>query len=551
MAIARVANPSTWRTQASDASVRGDRKALRELANSPAVKRLPTSSLLLIASALTSTGMGDRAVDLLRKVQRERPGDFWTNLELGLLLCEQQQPRHDQAIHYFAIAVALRPASPGARLNFGSALYEKGQLEEAIAEFREAIRLKKDLPLAHNNLGLSLKAKGLLDDAIEAYHKAIDLDPKCAPAHVNLGNALREKGRLDDAIAEYREAIRIKPDSAEAHYNLGCALSDTGSVDERIAEYRKAIRIKHDYAEAHYNLANALSAEGDIDGAMAEYREAILLNKHLSKPRNNLGNILRKRGDLNGAIAEFRQAINLKNDNPEAHFSLAQALRDQGRFAESLEAVKRGHELRSRYPRWLYPSAQYLHDCEYLLELDRKLPAFLSGELEPANLAERICLAQLCHLPCKKLYATAARLYAEAFAANPPPADQPVVQRYNAAGAAALASCGQGKDADQTDDKERVRLRRQALEWLRADLAAWRQLLEKEPDKARPVVRRQMRHWQQDKDFAGVRGPEALAKLPEGERQDWQKLWEEVEALAKRAAPPKRELVPPPEVSDE
>jgi len=79
--------------------------------------------------------------------------------------------------------------------------------------------------------------------------------------------------------------------------------------------------------------------------------------------------------------------------------------------------------------------------------------------------------------------------------------------------------CGQGKDADQTDVKEPVSLRRQVLEWLRADLNAWRQLLEKEPDKARPMVRQQMQHWQQAKDFAGVRGPEALAKLPIGERQ--------------------------------
>jgi hypothetical protein len=36
--------------------------------------------------------------------------------------------------------------------------------------------------------------------------------------------------------------------------------------------------------------------------------------------------------------------------------------------------------------------------------------------------------------------------------------------------------------------------------------------------------------------LAGVRGPEALARLPEAERPEWQKLWEEVAALQKRAA---------------
>ncbi len=49
-----------------------------------------------------------------------------------------------------------------------------------------------------------------------------------------------------------------------------------------------------------------------------------------------------------------------------------------------------------------------------------------------------------------------------------------------------------------------------------------------------------MQHWRQDTDFAEVRGPEALAKLPEAERQDWQKLWADVEALRTEAAgPPK------------
>src|SRR4029077_15617790 len=107
--------------------------------------------------------------------------------------------------------------------------------------------------------------------------------------------------------------------------------------------------------------------------------------------------------------------------------------------------------------------------------------------------------------------------------------------RYNAACAAALAGCGQGKDADQSDAKERVRLRRQALDWLRADLVAWGRLQEKEPDKNAPVLTKTMQHWQQDSDFAGVRGPEALAKLPEAERLEWQKLWADVEETMKKA----------------
>jgi hypothetical protein len=50
------------------------------------------------------------------------------------------------------------------------------------------------------------------------------------------------------------------------------------------------------------------------------------------------------------------------------------------------------------------------------------------------------------------------------------------------------------------------------------------------------VIGQRMQHWLQDTDFNGVRGAEALGRLPEAERGDWQKLWDEVEALRQRAA---------------
>src|SRR5262249_46687104 len=93
--------------------------------------------------------------------------------------------------------------------------------------------------------------------------------------------------------------------------------------------------------------------------------------------------------------------------------------------------------------------------------------------------------------------------------------------------------------------KGSARLRQLALGWLRADLEAWGRLLEKAPDKARTAagVAGVLRQWQEDGDLAGVRGAEAIGKLPEAERQPGQKLWADVaDALARmqrQAAPPK------------
>ena len=108
--------------------------------------------------------------------------------------------------------------------------------------------------------------------------------------------------------------------------------------------------------------------------------------------------------------------------------------------------------------------------------------------------------------------------------------------RYDAACAAVLAGCGRGSGIAELSDAERARLRRQALDWLRADLTAWGRLLEKTPAQVRPLARQRMQHWQGDPDFHGVRGEE-LAKLPEAERRTWQQLWKDVEQMLKRVKP--------------
>ena len=49
------------------------------------------------------------------------------------------------------------------------------------------------------------------------------------------------------------------------------------------------------------------------------------------------------------------------------------------------------------------------------------------------------------------------------------------------------------------------------------------------------VLHQTLQHWQKDTDLAGVRDAQALAQLPEAERQEWQALWSDVTTLRKRA----------------
>ena len=124
--------------------------------------------------------------------------------------------------------------------------------------------------------------------------------------------------------------------------------------------------------------------------------------------------------------------------------------------------------------------------------------------------------------------------YARAFELNPELADDPnTFIRYNAARAAAQAGCGQGKSSADLDDAQRVRLRGQALEWLRADLTACSKLLESSPPETRQTIVQTLSHWQKDTGLAGLRDGGA-GQAPPKEQKAFTELWADVAACSSR-----------------
>jgi Flp pilus assembly protein TadD len=409
-------------------------------------------------------------------------------------------------------------------------LADHGRPAEAEVEYRALLQRNPEYYPARANLGRHLAQRGELREAEDQLRAAIHTKPDEASLHSNLGHILNEQKRWKEAERELRKAIQLKSDDGEAHNKLGYALAAQGRRPEALKEYRQAIRLRPKDPLPHCNLGDTLRELGKFSEAEKELRKTLQLKPDLADAHYNLGLVYQEQNRLSAAESEYREVIKLNPADPEGRCNLGLVLQNQGRFAEALEHLRLGHKLGSKRPGWPYPSAQWVQNCERLVELNDKLPEILSGQRKPANIAERVTLASVCQL--KKRYGAAARFYDEAFAEKPQLADDlSTGHRYDAACAAAQAGCGQGEDGKQTDVTERARLRKQALDWLRADLAAWNRVLTKNPDKAGPTVARKMTDWLNDPDFARVRGPEVLAKLPEGERADWQKLWVDVEEM--------------------
>jgi serine/threonine protein kinase/Flp pilus assembly protein TadD len=293
-----------------------------------------------------------------------------------------------------------------------------------------------------------------------------------------------------------RRTQRAYPADLWVNHDLAREVEDNGQPAEAIRYYTAALALRPDNAGIYVNRGRALAFAGELDAAIADLSQACALAPSYAVAHVNLGIALKRKGRLEEAIAYDRKAIALDPELAIAHTNLGNALADKGEVDEAIMCYRKAIQLQ--------PKIHQTH-----MNLGNAL--LHKGKADEAIAA----------------YREGIRLQT----------DPSVGYRYYAACAAVLAGCGMGKDADKYGDKERASLRRQALEWLRAELDAWDGLLNKEPDKFRPIVAKQMRDWLADADLAGVRGPEALVKLPEAERPAWQQLWSRVTDTLARVQP--------------
>jgi hypothetical protein len=162
--------------------------------------------------------------------------------------------------------------------------------------------------------------------------------------------------------------------------------------------------------------------------------------------------------------------------------------------------------------------------------LEAKLPALLEGKVQPKDNAERLEYAIMCQM--KKYHHAAARLFAEAFAADSKITEQAGFL-YDSAVSPVLAAAGRGEDGSLLDERERARLRKQAFEWLRADLELYAKKMESSKAEDRAEVQAALRPWQEEADLATIRDPAALELLSAEEKDAFGRMWADVADLVR------------------
>jgi len=219
-----------------------------------------------------------------------------------------------------------------------------------------------------------------------------------------------------------------------------------------------------------------------------------------------LGLVLCRAGDPDAGIPALREAIRLDPRMVEAHRTLARTLQEQGRFLEGLESARLAHALLSEMGALPADRQRELEVYERNAALEERLPRIVKGEDAPRDASERLDVANLCLK--QGLLDDAVGLFERTLADS-----QAWIDRYNGACVAAFAA---GKGGERS-----ARYRSLALGWLRSALSA----LEASGD---PGTAQKLRKWRSDSYLVSVR--DGLGSLPGAEREEWTKLWADVDA---------------------
>jgi serine/threonine-protein kinase len=579
LSVARSADrdpdPTGWRARARDPDVRTNPAAFAELINTAPVADQSVPLLLALAKHLNYDS--PERIPFLTRIQQAHPGDFWANLRLGEVL--DQRGRKAEAIRYFQAAVAIRPQIAPGYEKLGMALSMAGRPEEAVEQLRRAVYIDPTYALSHHFLAGALSRLGRRDEAIEQLRVAIGFNPNVASLHGVLGHFLENTGRYAEALPHYRQAAALAPKDTHGQNRLRAILVRLGRGDEARAAWQRSLETDpsgHDtwcgYAEfclflgredEYRRALQALLAKfgATTDPSVAEraarasllrpatgdeLRQAVALAERAAavEPSKYPGGyplFLFARG-----LAEYRQGrldraiASMPGEaapalGPAPRLVLAMALHRSGRVAEARRTLAaavlaydwRANQVTDPYV-WMYHVLR--REAEGLILPD--LPALLDGAYRPRDNDERLALLGVCQFEGR--WSTAARLYAEAFEAEPKLAEGRYAQdHYEAARLAALAGSGRGEDETAAGDPERARWRRQARDWLRADLASMKKLLDGNAPGSRQNLQSTLERWAADPDLAGLRDPAGLERLTPAERQECRDLWRDHDALLK------------------
>jgi serine/threonine protein kinase/Flp pilus assembly protein TadD len=301
LALARSADPDPWRNQLREALAGNDHKALRVMAESADVTQLAPETLALLGHILARpiAHNGKRVFlpafprvptiwrpddevlsDFLRRAQRQYPGDLWINSTLAGY-CLHTLAHYDEAVRYYAAALALRPDSPYLTQGLGLALVRAGGHQQGVAELSRAIQLKPDFLEALLNRGEAYMNLGQADRGLADFSMVIGLGCNWRYAWAQRGWAYTVLRQWDKAIGDLSKAIEMDPRYSwvQRSYRARCYVA-LGQLEKATLDvtFRRAPDVVPPHDDYWLQLACLRLLQGDVPSYRQLCQELVTRN---------------------------------------------------------------------------------------------------------------------------------------------------------------------------------------------------------------------------------------------------------------------------------
>ncbi|MFH1995537.1 MAG: tetratricopeptide repeat protein [Candidatus Omnitrophota bacterium] len=337
--------------------------------------------LLLSAASWGRCAIWKNTKTLFTDVIKKHPEFPLSYKKLGVYY--KNAGRHDLAMSYYKMALAIHPAFGSVKLRYAEAYLEKmnpawgaiyensegpgrddmnmmiamlerlgkekgsyGDIDYAITLFREIMKYLPDRAETYNDIGFMYFKKGDLALAERYFTRALDIDSGSEKAQTNIGFIEAEKVRLAQRQEEWPEP-RSTDETAEAIFlnsiAIECAIA--GDFDSAEVLFTEAVRLDPGYAETYNNFGFFWFQKGERTQAEEYFRKALEIDPNHERARSNLDFItnpmMREKersdkaaslirqgvaqgssGNLDGAIDAFLEALAIDPDNAETYNNL-------------------------------------------------------------------------------------------------------------------------------------------------------------------------------------------------------------------------------------
>ena len=215
----------------------------------------------------TSLNRPDDAVDFVRKMNREFPGD-------AQVLYQTIHVYSDLSLKASEELLQKAPGSYQVRLLNAESLEMQNKWEEAAAEYRKVLAEHPYEPGIHFRLGrliISAPKNATTDqDAQREFEAELKIDPSNAGAEIVLGKLYFQPDTLEKAIAHFSRAVAIDANFLDACLELGQALIQAGKVAEAAKYLETAAKLHPGNPLVHFRLSTAYNRLGRKEAAQRE-----------------------------------------------------------------------------------------------------------------------------------------------------------------------------------------------------------------------------------------------------------------------------------------